>query len=895
MSLASGTKLGPYEILAPLGAGGMGEVYRAADARLGRDVALKVLPTAFANDTERMARFQREAQVLASLNHPNIASIYGLEESGGVRALVMELVEGPTLGERIKQGALPVEEALQVAKQMAEALEAAHEKGIIHRDLKPANVKLTLEGKVKVLDFGLAKALAPDSGVHDISHSPTLTAAGATRDGLILGTAAYMSPEQARGKALDKRTDIWAFGCVLYECLTGRQIFSGDTVSDTVAAILTRAPDLDTLPVETPFRIRELLRRCLQKDAKQRLHDIADARLEIEESIAHPGASASAVAGSPLAGSSWSRLLPWGIAALLLLAYALQNWRSFVSSGTSAQPTVRLAFNLPPGTSFSGAAWPLFVFTPDGNRMIFAAEKDGVSQLYLRRMDQWEATPIRGAERADRPFVSADGQWVAFTAGQKLKKVAIEGGPAVDLCDVDWGGGAWGLDDQIVYTQSYNSGLWKVSAAGGTPQQLTSPDPAKNELGHWWPQILPGGETVLFTAFSTPIEKSRIVARSLRTGEQKTLVEGAVFARYAPSGHLIFARIETVMAVPFDLRRLEVTGSPVPVLEGVTFWPQNGISQFAISANGALAYLRSAFLQEDQKLVSVDRSGKTQTIREHLQPAGGISLSPDGNRLALALRESGHAPDVWILHLDRGSLTRLTFGPASNYDPMWMPDGKRLLYVSERPVFELYAKAADGSGSEVAVLTSPNDKYPLSLAPDGKTLLVSVSDPKTHADLGLLSLNDKKEIKPFLATPFEEAGGAFSPDGRWIAYSSNESGKPEIYLQAYPEGGNRIQVSTSGGNEPVWARNGKELFYRDGKKLMIVPMSLGVNAAPGKPKLLFEGDFDTGDRVPGYAVSPDGQRFYFLQQSQRAGRQASVDIVLNWFEELKQRLPVGKN
>ncbi len=888
-----GQSISHYKVTSLLGAGGMGEVYRATDTKLGRDVALKVLPAMVANDPERLARFQREAQVLASLNHTNIASIYGLEESGGVRALVMELVEGPTLAEKIKQGALPIDEVLQIAKQMAEAMEAAHEKGIIHRDLKPANVKITPGGKVKVLDFGLAKALASDSGAYDTSHSPTLTAAGATRDGLILGTAAYMSPEQARGKVLDKRTDIWAFGCVLLECLTGRQAFSGETVSDTIAAILTREPELDALPASTPRRIRALLGRCLQKDVKNRLHDIADARIEIEEALAHPEetpAAKSGIGAAPARG--WRQLLPWGVAVVLGLALAVVGWKQFFSPAPTAQGLTRLTFEYPLKIAFGEEAWPLFVFSQDGTRMVFVGNENGEDQLYLRRMDQWDSRPIANTRSAAKPFLSPDGQWVAFSVGRAMKKVAIEGGPAVDLCEADWGGGSWGTDDQIIYTKSYNEGLWKISASGGAPQMVTSPDRAKGELGHWWPQVLPGGEWVLFTAFATPIEKSRIVVRSLKTGEQRTVLEGGVTARFA-SGQLVFARGDTVMAVSFDLKRMEVTGAPAPIVAGVATFPQNGSAQFAVSDTGTLAFIRSASLAVEQKLVSVDRSGKIQTIRENLQSFAGIRLSPDGRRLALAQREGGHAPDVWIQDLERGLLSRLTFGPASNFNPVWTADGKRLFYVSERPVFELYWKAVDGSSPEEAFLVSGNDKYPASVSPDGKMLLMSVSDPKTGSDLWLLPLEGKREPKPLLATPFQEPTGAFSPDGRWIAFQTNESGKAEIYVQDYPGGSNRVQISTEGGTEPVWSRNGKELFYRAGKKLMVV--SMGTGAAPGKPRILFEADFKTGDRIPAYDVSPDGQHFYFIQTNKQTARRATLDIVLNWFDELRRRVPAGKD
>jgi Tol biopolymer transport system component len=889
MALSSGTHLGPYEILSALGAGGMGEVYRARDTRLKREVALKVLPEGFSQDPDRLARFQREAELLATLNHPNIAAVYGLEKADGVTGIVLELVEGETLADAIARGPIPLADALPLGRQIADALEAAHEKGVIHRDLKPANIKVTSDGKVKVLDFGLAKMMEHEPSASSLMMSPTLSV-HATRAGVILGTAAYMSPEQARGKVLDRRADIWAFGCVLLECLTGRQVFSGDTVSDTIAAILTREPDLDALPTNTPGRIRDLLRRCLQKDTKRRLHDIADARIEIEDAVAHPEVPAVAGVGSAAAPARGrSRLFPWGVALALAMGLAAVGWRQLFTPRPATLSLSRLHFELPQNVTFGDESYPLITLSLDGTRMVFVGRENGNVQLFLRRMDQWESKPIAGTLGADKPFLSPDGQWVAFTAGRKLKKVAIDGGPVVDLCDAEWGGGSWGLDDQIVYSKSYNEGLWRIPASGGTPQMLTSPDRAKGELSHWWPQILPGGEWVLFTAFSTPVEKSRIAVRSLKTGEQKTVLEGGVFARYVVSGNMIFARGETLLTVPFDLRRMEATGAPTPVLDGVYTYPQNGVSQYAASDSGTLAFVRSASLALEQRLVSVDRSGKVQTIRENLQTFGGIRLSPDGRRLAMAQREGGHAPDVWILDLERGSLARLTFGPASNFDPVWTMDGKRLFYVSERPVFELYSKAVDGSTPEEAFLSTTNDTYPASVSPDGKALLLTISDPRTGSDLWLLPLEGKREPKPLSATSFEELGGAFSPDGRWIAFETDESGKAEVYVQDYPGGGNRMQISTDGGAEPVWARNGKELFYRVGKKLMVVPM--GADAAPGKPRVLFEGEFKVGDRIPNYDVSPDGSRLYFIQTNTQSQQQAKVDIVLNWFEELKARAP----
>jgi eukaryotic-like serine/threonine-protein kinase len=452
-----------------------------------------------------------------------------------------------------------------------------------------------------------------------------------------------------------------------------------------------------------------------------------------------------------------------------------------------------------------------------------------------------------------------------------VKKVPIAGGPPIDIVVASWGAGSWSADGRIIYTRAYNEGLWIVPASGGSPKMLTAPDHSKGELGHWWPQILPDNETVLFTVFSTPIEHSRLVAMSLKTGKQKTILEGGVFGRYLSSGDLVFARGETVLAAPFDLRSLEVSSGAVAVLERVAFFPQNALSQFAVSSNGTLAFLPSSVAFSEQKLVAVDRSGKIQTIREKLHVHFALHLSPDGRRIAMGLRESALAPDVWVLDLTRGSLSPLTHGPASNFDSVWTPDGKLLIYVSERPVFETFSKAADGSADEKLLLSTSNDKYPNSVSPDGTTLLFTTTISHANGDLWTVPLQSPKEAKPFLATEFNESDGAFSPDGRWVAYQSSESGRNEIYVRSFPAGGNRFQVSTDGGFEPVWAKSGKELFYRSGRKLISVPVKLGADFVPGPPKVLFEGDFATGDETSAYDVSPDGQRFYFIQEDKNPG------------------------
>ncbi len=897
MPLSTGTKLGSYEVLAPLGAGGMGEVYRASDTKLKREVALKVLPEAFASDAQRMARFEREAQLLASLNHPNIAAIYGLEESSGIRALVMELVEGPTLAERIAPGPVPLEEALPIAKQIAEALEFAHEHGIIHRDLKPANIKFTKDGAVKVLDFGLAKAMEGEVSEADISNSPTMSMA-ATRVGVILGTAAYMSPEQAKGKSVDRRADIWAFGCVLYEMLTGKAVFSGETASEILAAVILKEPRWDAVPAEIPSRLRQLLERCLRKDPKTRLRDIGDARIMLEEILsgaADSSVSASAAEVSSLRARASRRGIAAGALIIVLGAAVLGlGWREWRDRQPALRPVVRFELAPPPGTSFASADYPKMAFSPAGDRLMFAAGSGTATKLYVRPLDQTEARLVPGAEGATSLFVSPDGKWVAFTAGGKLKKVSVEGGSPIELTSTGWGGGCWLPDGAIVFTQAYNSGLWKLAPGGGTPTKLTEPDKSRAELAHWWPQLLPDGKTLLFTNFSTPVDRAHIEVQSLETGKRKTVLEGAVYARYVNTGHLLFVRGETILAVPFDADRLEVTGPAVPVVEDVAYLPQNGAAQFAVSENGSLAYVKASAVRSELHVVTVDRKGNVKQIPSGLHQFFDPRLSPEGQRLALAGREGGGPPEIWLLDLARGTSTRLTFGPASNQSPVWTPDGKHIVYLSERPVFDLYWKPSDGSGSEELLAASQQDKLPNSVSPDGKIVLLSMSDPKSGSDLWTLSLDGKREMKPWRQTPFNERAPVFSLDGRWVAYQSDESGKFEVYLQAF-EGGARWQVSSEGGVEPRWARNARELFFRSGRKLMSVAVqSTGTTPSLGNPAVLFEGDFlfSVGSGS-GYDVSPDGRQFYFIETGKSGGDSVKMNVVLNWTEELRRLAPTG--
>jgi serine/threonine-protein kinase len=893
MSLSAGTKLGTYEVVSAIGAGGMGEVYQAHDTKLGRDVAIKVLPEAFAHDPEKLSRFQREAKLLASLNHSNIATIHGLEDSNGTSYLVMELVAGENLAERVRRdGAVPVEEALAIAKQIAEALEAAHEKGIIHRDLKPANVKLTPEGKVKVLDFGLAKAFAGDTSTEDIGNSPTLSMA-ATMAGTILGTAAYMSPEQARGKAVDKRTDIWAFGCVLYELLTGRQAFLGESTTEILAAVLRGEPDWQALPASTPAKIRDLLRRCLQKEMSKRARDAGDARIEIEEALAAPAMveSTAAVKGIRALGR---RALILGFGALLLVAViaSLATWNLKPSP---LQPVSRFTITLPPGQQLAGLEdGPAVALSPDGTHLAYVARQGSTQQLYLRAMDSLEAKPIPGTEGAVDPFFSPDSQWAGFFAGGKLKKVSVSGGTALTLGDASGPRGAsWGSQATITFAPTAVSVLQQVPDAGGAPQPLTRLE--KTELSHRWPEFLPGGKAVLFAAGPNGVDFSiaQVAVQSVGTGERRNLVQGGTQPRYAPSGHLVYAQGGNLMAVPFDPVRLTATGASVPVVEGVLQSQFNGDVQYSISATGSLVYVSGGAQSAQSKLVWVNRNGAEQPLAATARAYSSPRLSPDGRQVAVGIVEQ--ETQVWLYDLSRETLTRLTFEGSTNNNSVWTPDGKRIAFSSNKEgPSNVFWQLADGSGGRERLTPGQYVHIPISWSPDGQLLAFIEANPTTQRDIWVLRMGDRK-AQPFLQTPFDESVPLFSPDGRWLAYISNESGRYEIYVQPYPGPGGKSQISTDGGTEPAWNPNGRELFYRSGDKMMAVDIATQPSFAAGKPRMLFEGQYvRTPATATNYDVSPDGQRFLMLKPSDQAlAVPTQINVVLNWFEELKRRAPSG--
>ena len=896
-----GKKISHYSVTEKLGAGGMGEVYRATDTKLNRDVALKVLPEEFARDADRMARFKREAQVLASLNHPNIASIYGLEESDGIRCLVLELVEGPTLAERIAAGPLPAEEALNIARQIAEALEAAHEKGIIHRDLKPANVKVTPEGTVKVLDFGLAKALEGESAEQDVANSPTLSVA-ATQAGVILGTAAYMSPEQARGQAVDKRADIWAFGVVLYEMLTGKQTFQGETISDVLAHVLTKEPEWDALPADVPPPIRKLLRRCLTRERKQRLQAIGEARIAIEEYAADPAASVM-MSGAALAGPqpAWRRALPWVLlgAMTLIAALALLTlWRG----GETKRGLIRLSANVsgeePLRTSQGAAA----VLSPDGKRLAYTAGAGTDRMLYLRSLHQLEGEPLSGTEGAFAPFFSPDGQWVAFFAANSLKKVSVQGGAPLTLCETqDSRGGTWSDDGTIVFAPATTTGLSRVPAGGGTPEALTEIDSEKNERSHRWPFFLPGGKHVLFIAQEGGVDyqDANIEVVSLETGERKVVHQGGTYARYLPTGHLVYLRDATLFAAPFDLGGLEVSGLPAPVLEGV-MQTGNGGGQYSFSETGTLLYLAGSEALAESTMVWVDRKGSVKPLIERKRGYEDLHLSPDSRQVAVEVNMPGAEDIIWLYDIERGTMTRLTFGSGGSFQPVWTPDGKRVVFASTREsaVPGLYWKRADGAGEAERLVPNDRVQLPSSWSPDGKVLAYTEAGGTTLEDIMILRLGEQNQREVFLQTPFVEDGAQFSPDGRWVAYHSNESGTLEVYVRPFPGPGGKWQISTEGGFDPRWSSSGSELFYRSGGKVMAVSVSArGESFRAGTLRQLFEGNFvDPSAGSQAWDVTPDGKRFVMLQsESGVAAAQTHLNFIFNWFEEVRRLVPAGKD
>ena len=905
-----GQTLAHYQITRKIGAGGMGEVYRATDSKLHRDVAIKVISAEYARDPDRMARFEREAQVLASLSHGSIAAVYGLEDTGTSKALVMELVEGEDLSERLRRGPLALADAVRVAAQIAEALEVAHEHGIIHRDLKPANVKLLPDGKVKLLDFGLAKALEDAGAARGQSDTATISLA-ATRAGIILGTAAYMSPEQATGGVVDKRSDVWSFGVVLFEMLVGKRLFEGETTSHTIAEVIRAEIDFSRLPPSTPAALRTLLERCLDRDPRRRLRDIREARLALER-IGERGSGesmAGRLATGPVTVAKISKgrsVALWAGAAALAGALLAGAGVWFARGAPPASPTLRMDARLDRNPIYAELG-PGFAFSPDGQRVAFVSGTgDADRRLIVRRLDQLDSTTFVTGNGADQtpyhPFFSPDGAWVGYVTPTALQKIPVSGGTPLMVCPVNRSRGAtWTSDDRIVIAPGGNSGLQIVAASGGTPKDLTTLDTAKKEATHRWPQALPGDKFVMFTSHiqaTGTFDQATIEVVELATGNRKVVYRGGSYGRYVPSGHLIYANSGTLFAVPFDLGRMEVTGTPVPVVQDVTSSPAEGAAQFAFSHTGLLGYLRGGVLVPEYPVVRVDRSGAVSALLDQPGAYASPRFSPDGRRLALTVLKEGNF-DIWVYDLERHVLTRLTFSEDTDTEQIWSPDGSELAFGSNRghKATTLFRKPSDGSGEEQVIAPTDVDVWPTSWSPDGKHIAFSAS--RRTFDVGVVAVGAKPEYQWPVATGFVEIDPAFSPDGRWIAYTSNESGQSQIYVRPFPSGTGRWQISDSPGGYPRWSRDGRELFYRSDGGIMVATIeATGAGLRTGKPQLLFKGSFRGGaaglslasNVFADYDVAPDGKSFVMFPSGagDHGDRAGLVTLVTNWFDELKR-------
>jgi Tol biopolymer transport system component len=878
MSIGIGARLGAYEITALLGEGGMGRVFRARDTRLKRDVAIKALPDEFAIDVERTARFRREAEALAALNHPHIAGIHDVLESEGCQFLVLELVEGETLDARIRRGPVPPPEALGIARQIAEGLEAAHESGIIHRDLKPANVKVTADGRVKVLDFGLAKDLECETSVAaSLTHSPTFFG-GATKAGVILGTAAYMSPEQARGLGVGVQADVWALGCVLYEMLTGRQPFSGPTVTDVLAAIVRGEPDWSALPAETGPGVRSLLRRCLQKDPSRRLHHIGDARLELEELSIDQPAQASSARPASRARERWA----WAVA--VALAVALVGGAVALTRTTLTVPPERRVdiVTLPSADPLSLA------ISPDGEKVVYSATSEGVSRLWIRSLGGAAARALPGTDLATFPFWSPDSRTLGFFADGKLKRLDIENGLTQILADASIGaGGTWNAEGTIVFAPTVVGGLLRVSSSGGSPTVVTRLVPVK-QGGHSFPYFFPDGRHFLFHS-SGSAEGRGLYVGSLDGSEPRRLIDADTSGFVTASDHLLFVRQGTLFAQSFDVARLEPHGTPVAIADRLAIDNNLDVAAVSVASTDSFVY-RSGGASGQRQLIWFDRTGaQVGTVGG---PDAAALFNPDLSRdeRSVVFNRTVDNQEIWIAESARGILRRFTFDPSAEQMPAWSPDGKWVAYSSNRKsMFNLYRKPANGPGSEELLLETADNKFPMGFSPDGRYLLYRSTAPGPNWDLWVLPLVGDRKPFPIVQTPSQEMMAEFSPDEHWIAYQSNESGQYEIYVQPFPDPGTRVQISTTGGSQPRWRRDGKELFYvaLDGH-MMAARMSLGPNRqldALSASERLFMTRV-AGGPVPSpqkqqYAVSPDGQRFLINSRTEETAT-SPITLVLNW-------------
>jgi serine/threonine-protein kinase len=903
MPLTIGSQLGSHEITALLGKGGMGEVYRARDLKLKREVAIKILPEEFSRDSDRVSRFQREAEVLASLNHPNIAAIHDLEEANGARYLVLELVEGETLADRIARGPLPVEEALNIAIQICEALEAAHERGIIHRDLKPANIKLTGDARVKVLDFGLAKAMENTPPGATLSNSPTLLSGSMA--GMIVGTAAYMSPEQARGRTADQRSDVFAFGCVLYEMLTGRQAFNGEDVSDILAAVMRVEADFNQLPNGLNPRLVELLRQCMAKNRKERRYSVGDVRLEIRSILTEP--ERLPVAVPTPATPFWKRaVLPIVAAVLGASVAAAALW--ITRPVPQARRVVRYSYTLPKDQDFTRTGRQVLAISHDGSKLVYVAN----NQLYLKSIGEVEAKPIPGTNQdPNTPMFSPDGEWIAFYAVPegKLKKIPLAGGASVTLAEMidNPFGASWAANDQILIGQG-RKGIVRVPSGGGQPETVITAKPDEAFNG---PEFLPNGQDVLFTAvnaavsatLTTPAERwdsARIVVQNLQSGTRRVVVQGGSEAHYTPTGHLIYMVGGTVRAVPFDLKKLQVTGGPVPVLEGVrrAVGAQTAATFLSFSDDGSLIWVPGSSEEALRILALVDRSGSRKVLSLSHAGYDMPRVSPDGKHLAVGIRESKDF-NIWIYDLDgKTSIRRLTNG-GNNQMPAWTPDSKRIAFRSDRDGEGIYWQAADGSGAAERLIATDKDNLydmPLEWTPDGKTLVFFIARGDGGGTVWTLALDGNRKPQPlFTSTSKNMRRTSFSPDGRWIAYSSNEEGNFGVYVQPFPPTGAKYKISAKEvADSPLWTPDGKQIVFVSIQRLMSVDVQTTPSFTISDPKALPIKIENTQGRP--YDITRDSKQFLVMQRPDESvtpeKTSPQINVVLNWFREVQERVPV---
>jgi serine/threonine-protein kinase len=984
--------LGPYEILSLIGEGGMGEVYKGRDTRLERLVALKILPAHLATRPDLRKRFEREATTVANLQHPNICVLYdvgeqqlpaedaapaqpgasepaglpppskeqpGEPESGASRRtknvhfLVMEYLEGVTLSDRLKKGPLPLDEVLRYAIEVSDALDKAHRAKVTHRDVKPANIMLTKEGS-KLLDFGLAK-LKLDILDATVPPSERPTVPGAlTEHGTLLGTLQYMAPEQleCKDEKIDSRTDIFAFGTVVYELVTGKKAFPGESQASVIAGILERQPlpmtSLQPAGTIVPPALDRTVRRCLAKDPEDRwqtAHDLEQELRWIADVTLHPELAGSAPAPAPVPARTSRRQVLIGSAAALVLA-ALVGLGAWTLKPAPPQPVTRTVITLPPGQRLAALNLPAIAISPDGKNLVYVAvqinqspdrqggvaspgepplprgrgsDSGSTQQLFLRPLDSQEAKPIAGTEGAVAPFFSPDGQWIGFFAGGKLKKVSVNGGAAVTLANAPSPGGASWSSQGTLALQPVQGSLQQVSQEGGTPQGLTPL--GKGEIILRWPEYLPGGKAVLFAGsagFTTGIS-AQIAVQPTGTGERKNLAQGTQ-PRYAASGHLLYAQSGTLMAAPFDARQLVLKGPAVPAVEGVAQSTATGAAQYSVSSTGTLVYLAGGVTGSQSRLVWVSRNGEEQLLPPAPHNYSYPRVSPDGRRVAVPIADQ--EAQIWIYDTSRDTLTRLTFEGNTNNLAAWSSDGRRIAIQSNRAgPPNIFWQASDGSGGAERLTTSDSTHAPSSFSPDSQLLAFIETTPETSRDIWVLRLADPsagsgqaRKAQPFLRTPYEETAPKFSPDGQWLAYSSDESGRREVYVQPYPGPGGKWQISTDGGQEPVWNPNGREMFYRSGSKMMAVDVNPsrdpsaslragreGAGAVPtafsaGKPRMLFDGPYlPTIASFQYYDVSPDGQRFLMLKPVEsQVSAPTQINVVLNWFEELKRRVPTGR-